>query len=69
MEGYEIPEIIIKGREESIRWQKVVVGVSRNRVSANGRYQMILHPDLLNEAIRKNLRHMEPETMRLQEGK
>ncbi len=48
MEGYEIPEIIIKGREESIRWQKVVVGVSRNRVSANGRYQMILHPDLLN---------------------
>ena len=69
MEGYEIPEIIIKGREESIRWQKVVVGVSRNKVSANGRYQMILHPDLLNEAIRKNLRHMEPETMKLQEGK
>lgn len=48
MEGYEIPEIIIKGGEENIRWQKVIVGISKNRVSASGRYQMILHPDLLN---------------------
>lgn len=46
MEGYEVPEIIIKGREENIRWQKVIVGISRNKISASGKYQMILHPDL-----------------------
>lgn len=48
MEGYEVPEIIIKGKEEDIRWRKVIVGISRNKISANGRYQMILHPDLCN---------------------
>lgn len=46
MEGYEVPEIVIEGKEESMRWQKVIVGISRNKISANGKYQMILHPDL-----------------------
>ena len=46
MEGYEVPEIIIKGREENRRWQKVIVGISRNKISASGKYQIILHPDL-----------------------
>ncbi len=52
MEGYEVPEMIIKGREENIRWQKVIVGISKDKVSVNGRYQMILHPDLLSEAFK-----------------
>ena len=52
MEGYEVPEIIIEGREENIRWQKVIVGISKDKVSVNGKYQMILHPDLLNEAFK-----------------
>ncbi len=46
MEGYEVPEIVVEGKEESMRWQKVIVGISRNKISANGKYQMILHPDL-----------------------
>lgn len=54
MEGYEVPEMIIKGKEESIRWQKAVVGISRNKISANGKYQMILHPDMCSGAFRKN---------------
>lgn len=52
MEGYEIPEIIIEDDRGKIRWQKVIVGISKNKVSANGKYQMILHPDLYNEATR-----------------
>lgn len=46
LEGYEIPEMIIESEEGSIRWQKVIVGISEEKVSANGNYQMILHPDL-----------------------
>ena len=49
MEGYEIPEMIIEDEGENLRWQKVIVGISKNKISANGRYQMILHPDLCNE--------------------
>ncbi len=52
MEGYEIPEMMIEDNRGKIRWQKVIVGISRNKVSANGKYQMILHPDLYNEATR-----------------
>lgn len=51
MMGYEIPEIIIMKENEKIRWQKVIVGISSNKVSADGKYQMILHPDLCSEAI------------------
>ena len=49
MDGYEIPEIVIEDGKGNIRWQKVIVGISKNKVSANGKYQMILHPDLYNE--------------------
>lgn len=51
MEGYEVPEIVIKGREENWRCRKVIVGVSKNKVSASGKYQMILHPDLCSRII------------------
>lgn len=51
MEGYEIPGIIIEGDKGNIRWQRVIVGVSKTRISANGKYQMILHPDLCNEGL------------------
>lgn len=50
MEGYEIPEIIIYGEEEEYRRQRVIVAISTNRVSAEGRYRMILHPDMCGEA-------------------
>lgn len=56
MEGYEVPEIIIKGKEENIRWQKVIIGISRNKISANGKYQMILHPELCSGNAGKNRR-------------
>lgn len=46
MEGYEIPEILIEEDGKKIRWQKVIAGISRNRISAEGKYQMILHPEL-----------------------
>ncbi len=49
MEGYEVPEIIIDSGEGLLRQQKAVVGISRTKVSADGRYQMILHPDLCGE--------------------
>ena len=50
MEGYEVPEIIIDSGEGLRRQQKAVVGISRTTVSADGRYQMILHPDLCGKA-------------------
>lgn len=49
MEGYEVPEIIIDNGGEELHWQKAIVGISKTKVSADGRYQMILHPDLCNE--------------------
>lgn len=51
MEGYEIPEMIIEGDKENIRYKKVIVGISKTRLSSNGKYQMILHPDLCNEGL------------------
>lgn len=51
MEGYEIPELVIEGDKGKIRWQKVIVGISKTRISASGKYQMILHPDLCNEGL------------------
>lgn len=51
MEGYEIPEMIIEGDKEKIRYKKVIVGISKTRLSSNGKYQMILHPDLCNEGL------------------
>ena len=49
MEGYEVPEIVIDSEGERLRRQKVIIGISRGKVSVDGRYQMILHPDLCNE--------------------
>lgn len=49
MEGYEVPEIVIDRDGEMIRREKAVVGISRTEISADGRYQMILHPDLYRE--------------------
>ncbi len=47
MEGYEVPELIIDDGEEKLRRQKVIVGISKVKVSVDGTYQMILHPDLI----------------------
>lgn len=46
MEGYELPEIRICAEDEEICEQKVIVGISKTKVSTDGRYQMILHPDM-----------------------
>ncbi|MBR6770806.1 MAG: sigma-E processing peptidase SpoIIGA [Lachnospiraceae bacterium] len=53
MEGYEIPELLVKISGESIPWQGAVVAISKNGISADRRYQMILHPDLCKEASKK----------------
>ena len=58
LEGYEIPEIVVEGDKGNIRWQKVIVGISKNKISANGKYQMILHPDLCNEAPGEAVPHL-----------
>lgn len=58
LEGYEIPEIIVEGEKGNIRWQKVIVGISKTKISANGKYQMILHPDLCDEAPGKAGQHL-----------
>ncbi|MCI6552962.1 MAG: sigma-E processing peptidase SpoIIGA [Lachnospiraceae bacterium] len=52
LEGYEVPLLSVRVEGECIQWQKVIVGISKNRISAGGRYQMILHPDLCSEASR-----------------
>lgn len=53
MEGYEVPEVMICDEEEQLRWQKVIVAISKTKVSTDGRYQMILHPDMCNESFGK----------------
>lgn len=47
MEGYEVPEIVIDDGEEQLHRQKVIIGISKAKVSADGKYHMILHPDLI----------------------
>ncbi len=49
MEGYEVPEIVIDSGGELLRQQKAILGISKTKVSTDGRYQMILHPDLCRE--------------------
>lgn len=56
MEGYEIPEMIISEDGEKLRWQKIMVGISENAVSAEGKYQMILHPDLCSKPVSERKR-------------
>ncbi len=58
MEGYEIPEIMICNEEEKIRGQKVIVGISKTKVSTDGRYQMILHPDMCSGTFEKSGQHL-----------
>lgn len=53
MEGYEVPEIVINNEGEQLCWQKVIVGISKTKVSTDGKYQMILHPDLCRGASEK----------------
>lgn len=46
MEGYEIPELVIEQGDVRLEWQKVIAGMSQTRIAADGRYQVILHPEL-----------------------
>lgn len=49
MEGYEVPEILIDSGGELLRQKKVILGISKTKVSTDGRYRMILHPDFCRE--------------------
>lgn len=46
LEGYELTALVIKGEYEDIRIEKPMVGLLDGKVSADGAYQMILHPTL-----------------------
>lgn len=45
--GFECPEMIIRSRNGEKRAEKVIVAVSQEELFTNGKYQMILHPQLL----------------------
>ncbi len=47
LEAYELPEIIIETRTQTIRREHVVVAVCNTGISEDSVYQMILHPRLL----------------------
>lgn len=49
LEGYEIEEMEIKSRNTQMKRKKVVVAVSKEKVSASNQYQMILHPQLIED--------------------
>lgn len=46
LEGYELTAMVIEGEYEDIRIEKPMVGLLDGKVSADGAYQMILHPTL-----------------------
>lgn len=54
MEGYEIPRVLICDEEEQIQRKQVIIGISKTKVSTDGRYQMILHPDMCSGTFEEN---------------
>lgn len=46
LEGCELTEMIVTGEHEKIRIEKPMVGLFDGKLSADGAYQMILHPTL-----------------------
>lgn len=47
MEGYELPGLIVEQEAQKVCYEKVIVGVCQGQISSGKRYQMILHPELL----------------------
>lgn len=45
--GFEFPEMKISSRNTDKRVEKVIIALSKDALFTNGRYQMILHPQLL----------------------
>lgn len=48
MEAYFVERLEIKREGENIIVQKPMIAFAKDRVSVNGTYQMILHPEILN---------------------
>lgn len=48
--GFEFPEMRICGRNMDKSVEKVIVAMSRDALFTSGKYQMILHPQLLGDA-------------------
>lgn len=46
MEGYEIDEVEVKGDTGRIRYENVIIAISKHKISGEGGYQMILPPEL-----------------------
>ncbi len=49
LEAYELPELIIKGAYQEIHRKKVIIAICNAGISKDSIYQMILHPQLLDD--------------------
>lgn len=49
LEAYELPELIIKGSYQEIHQKGVIVAICNAGISKDSTYQMILHPQLLDD--------------------
>ena len=49
LDAYELPEMVIEAREQTIRKEHVIVAVCDTGISDDSIYQMILHPRLLED--------------------
>lgn len=49
LEAYELPELIIKNTYQEIHRKKVIVAICNAGISEDSIYQMILHPQLLDD--------------------
>ena len=50
MKIFTAEEMILSGRQQVYRYEHPVIGLSPNRLNGQGRYQIILHPDILIHA-------------------
>ena len=48
MEAYFIEKMVIKREGENIEIEKPIIAFTKDVISINGKYQMILHPEMLN---------------------
>lgn len=49
LKAYEVPELIIKGSYQEIHRKQVIVAICNAGISKDSIYQMILHPQLLDD--------------------
>ncbi len=47
--GYEFPKILLRTQKEEKSIEKAIIAVSQDKLFKSGRYEMLLHPGLLEE--------------------